>query len=325
MIDSHIHFSASAGTDRLNQLIAEMKLNKVALLCIPKGGVTPVESDAFAFQKQCPVPVYVFGGINRTIYQEGISPDECSKLLCNELTRLLSLGCTGIKMLEGKPDVRKRFPIPDFDSLHFDAFFKRLEAERIPVNMHINDPEEFWDAKNVAEYVKKAGWLYDESFINNEVQYGQILRVLHRYPKLKIVFPHFFFLSLQLERLSDILDAFPNVRIDLTPGIELYYNLSKQHEQAVRFFERYQNRILYGTDIGARALIRTEDVALSLPESRSRVKLIRDFLETKGNYLLEEDGYYVVERKPTVMHGLGLSSSVLEQIYEQNFLDFISL
>lgn len=48
-----------------------------------------------------------------------------------------------------------------------------------------------------------------------------------------------------------------------------------------------------------------------------------NFLETRGDYLLTEDGYYVVKRKPTVMHGLGLSDDVLENIYRQNFLDFI--
>ena len=120
------------------------------------------------------------------------------------------------------------------------------------------------------------------------------------------------------------MDSYPNVRIDLTPGIELYYNLSAQGDAARQFIERYQNRIIYGTDMGARALIRKEDVPLSIEECRSRVKLIRDFLETKGDYLLTEDGYYVVEREPVIMHGLGLSEEVLNKIYQQNFLDFIN-
>lgn len=147
---------------------------------------------------------------------------------------------------------------------------------------------------------------------------------MERHPRLRILFPHFFFLSCQLKRLAKILDSYPNVRIDLTPGIELYYNLSAQGDAARQFIERYQNRIIYGTDMGARALIRKEDVPLSIEECRSRVKLIRDFLETKGDYLLTEDGYYVVEREPVIMHGLGLSEEVLNKIYQQNFLDFIN-
>lgn len=324
MIDAHIHYSRSVGPQRLKKMIEEMNLEGIALLCIPKGGTIPVEEDAFAFRDSCSIPVYVFGGLDRSIYSPGLTPSAFSKRADRELSRLLALGCTGIKMLEGKPDVRKAFPVPDFDSEAFAPFFRRLEQEQIPVILHVNDPEEFWDGEHVADYVKKAGWFYDDTFINNEEQYTQILNVLERHPRLRILFPHFFFLSCQLKRLAKILDSYPNVRIDLTPGIELYYNLSAQGDAARQFIDRYQNRIIYGTDMGARALIRKEDVPLSIEECRSRVKLIRDFLETKGDYLLTEDGYYVVEREPVIMHGLGLSEEVLNKIYQQNFLDFIN-
>lgn len=323
MIDAHIHFSQSMGAERLKEIIKEMELEAIALLCIPKGGTVPVEEDAFAFRSSCDIPVYIFGGLSRSIYRQGMSVSEFAANADAELSRLLALGCTGIKMLEGKPDVRKAFAVPDFDSEFYDLFFDRLEREQIPLIFHVNDPEEFWDSEHVADYVKKAGWFYDSTFINNEEQYAQILRLLANHPNLKVLFPHFFFLSNRLERLAEILERYPNVRIDLTPGIELYYNLSSQQETAKQFINRYQKRIIYGTDIGARTLIRTDDVLLSLEECRSRVSLIRNFLETRGDYLLTEDGYYVVERKPTVMHGLGLSDDVLENIYRQNFLDFI--
>lgn len=323
MIDAHIHFSQSMGAERLKEIIKEMELEAIALLCIPKGGAVPVEEDAFAFRSSCDIPVYIFGGLSRSIYRQGMSVSEFAANADAELSRLLALGCTGIKMLEGKPDVRKAFAVPDFDSEFYDLFFDRLEREQIPLIFHVNDPEEFWDSEHVADYVKKAGWFYDSTFINNEEQYAQILRLLANHPNLKVLFPHFFFLSNRLERLAEILERYPNIRIDLTPGIELYYNLSSQQETAKQFINRYQKRIIYGTDIGARTLIRTDDVLLSLEECRSRVSLIRNFLETRGDYLLTEDGYYVVERKPTVMHGLGLSDDVLENIYRQNFLDFI--
>lgn len=326
MIDAHIHYAASVGQDRLNTLIHEAHLEALALQCIPKGGTLPVEEDAFAFQAQCSVPVYIFGGLDRSVYDTDPARSETSLLsekLDSEVTRLMNMGCTGIKMLEGKPDVRKNFCVPDFDSPVWEAYWARLETEQIPVYMHVNDPEEFWDAEHVADYVKKAGWFYDETFIGNEEQYRQILCVLHRHPRLRILFPHFFFLSKQLERLACILDAFPEVRIDVTPGIELYYNLSAQGAKAREFFLTYKERILYGTDIGARALIRSENVPLDLDECRSRIKLIRDYLETDGGYLLESDGHYVAERQPAVMHGLGLPQPVLDNIYCRNFLNFI--
>lgn len=60
-----------------------------------------------------------------------------------------------------------------------------------------------------------------------------------------------------------------------------------------------------------------------MKESRARAELITRFLETKGDYILEADGYYVKEKEPTLMHGLGLSEKILEKIYSTNFMDFI--
>ncbi|MEG0190220.1 MAG: amidohydrolase family protein [Lachnospiraceae bacterium] len=321
MIDGHIHFAKSMKTERLNAIIEEYQLERIALLCIPKGGNAPVETDALEFQKQCKVPVYIFGGISREIF--AMDKKELSGALVEEVKRLHKMGCIGIKMLEGKPDVRKAYPIPDFDTEPWEAYWELLEQEQTPVYMHVNDPEEFWDPDKVSEYAKKVGWFYDCSFINNEEQYTQVLHVLEKHPKLRILFPHFFFCSKQLKRLGHLLDCYPNVRIDVTPGIELYENLSQRHKEAVNFFQTYQDRICYGTDIGARSVIHAEDIPLSIEETRGRIQLITRFLEESGTYLLEPDGYYVKDGGTRVMHGLGLEQRVLEKIYRDNFMEFI--
>ena len=234
------------------------------------------------------------------------------------------MGCDGIKMLEGKPNVRKEYPIPDFDDEIWEEYWDVLEKRQIPVYMHVNDPEEFWDESKVSEYARKAGWFYDETYVNNEDQYRQMQEVLKRHPRLRILFPHFFFLSKDLGRLAAIFDRYPNVHTDVTPGIELYYNLSDQEEEAKAFFAKYQDRICFGTDIGARSLIYEEPIPLSIEESRSRLELTTRFLEEKGDYILSPDGYYFTEGKERLMHGLGLTPEILKKIYHDNFLKFIS-
>lgn len=319
-IDGHIHFSEDLGFERLEQIIKEQKLSGLALLCIPKGSVRAVEADAFSAGKRCRIPVWVFGGIDRTIYER----KDIAAALLAEIDRLTGLGCTGIKMLEGKPDVRKNCKIPDFDAAVWEPYWAELERRQLPVIMHINDPEEFWDVQKVSEYAKKAGWFYDETYVNNEAQYTQILNVLERHPGMRILFPHFFFLSKQLPRLAGILERFKEVRIDITPGAELYYNLSEDVMAARDFFETYQDRICYGTDIGARSVIWREAKPLSIEESRAREALITRFLETRGDYILEADGCYIEEKEPTLMHGLGLPDTILDKIYSKNFQAFIS-
>lgn len=320
MIDGHIHYAKSIGSDRLQHVIQKYHFSAIALQCIPGGNGIAVEQDAFEFRKSCKIPVYIFGGLDRRIYS--LHPDRMQEALLQEADRLMKIGCAGIKMLEGKPNVRKQYPIPDFESALWKDYWEYLEEKQVPVYMHVNDPEEFWNPLEVSEFAKKAGWFYDSTYINNEEQYRQILQVLENHPKLRILFPHFFFLSKQLDRLSEILDRYQNVYIDITPGIELYYNLSEQQERAKQFFDRYQERICFGTDIGARAVIKKEPTFLSIEECESRMHLITGFLETKGPYILKPDGYYVAGSEERQMCGLGLQGEILDKIYEKNFLRF---
>lgn len=321
MIDGHIHYAESLGSGKLDQLIEEYKIDGIALQCIPKDGKWAVENDALRYKEQSKIPVYVFGGIARDIFE--LPKEHLMFMLPEEISRLMELGCTGIKMLEGKPIVRKEWPIPNFDDMVWDPYFNKLEEEQVPVMFHINDPEEFWDAGKISEFAKKSGWFYDDTYINNEEQYRQIEERLKKNPDLRICFPHFFFLSNQLERLGSFFDRYRNVRIDLAPGIELYYNLSRQRDKAREFFIKYQDRICYGSDIGARSIIRREKLPLSIDESRGRIALITRFLEEKDDYILSPDGRYVKEGEPVLMHGLGLDAEVLEKIYRLNFLRFI--
>jgi len=113
-----------------------------------------------------------------------------------------------------------------------------------------------------------------------------VINVLQRHPDIKVVFAHFFFMSAQLERLGEYLDRYPNMCVDLTPGIEMYRNFSKNPEGARNFFRKYQDRILYGTDIGAKALLATPDEGIQKGESWSRINLVRSFLEKSGEFKL---------------------------------------
>ena len=75
----------------------------------------------------------------------------------------------------------------------------------VPVLLHVNDPEDFWDASAVPVWAAAQGWLYDESYVNNEEQYRQMEAILKRHPKIKFIFAHMYFMSAQLPRLAALL------------------------------------------------------------------------------------------------------------------------
>ena len=74
--------------------------------------------------------------------------------------------------------------------------------------------------------------------------------MLDKHPRLNVTLAHFFFLSEYRERATEILEKYPNVKFDLTPGWEMYIAFSKDTEGWHDFFEKYSERILFGTDSG---------------------------------------------------------------------------
>ena len=328
--DAHIHYDVSLGPDRVLEALEYEQADRAAFLCIPKGKSMDVETvvdGALRFAEaagKIGLRIDVFGGIDRRIYLQTDGPDAMAERLRGQIDRMLERGCVGIKMLEGKPNTRKAYPVPDFDSEIWEPWWAEAEQRQVPLIMHVNDPETFWDASKVDDFARKAGWFYDETYVNNEDQYAQIERVLERHPLLRILFPHFYFLSLQLPRLAKLLDRYPNVYTDVTPGTELILNMGAEdlHDEAHRFFINYQNRILYGTDIGGRQVIREEPALLSLEESRARANLVRTFLEAEGPYLLEDDGAYYTGRGSVTLTGLGLPAQVQRKILRENYETF---
>jgi len=236
--------------------------------------------------------------------------------------RMAQAGCDGIKMLEGKPQMRRKHPVPAFDDARWEAFWAWAEETGTPILWHVNDPENFWDSEHAPAFAVQQGWLYDDSYVNNEAQYAEVLNVLARHPALRIDFAHFFFMSAQLDRLDDILSRYGNVCVDLTPGIEMYENFSAGIDRARAFFERWHGRIIYGTDIGGRCILMGEDKAFDERENLRRPEIVREFLTLDGEREIASDGHFLIKRAPFIMRGLGLRGERLGEILGGNFARF---
>ena len=318
VIDCHIHFSHAKMIASLIAVADQLRINRFNIVCTPHHQRLSLVPDALHLKAHYPERVYVFGGLNVGTYL--MTPGLVGEIFAENIDQLLAAGCDGIKMIEGKPDMRKMLPIPAFDEDVFAAYWEKAATTQVPILFHVNDPEEFWDENNVPDWALERGWFYgDGSFINNEDQYSEIFNVLKKNPTLKITFAHFFFLSAQLTRLSDLLEEFPNVTIDLTPGIEMYHNFARDINVVRDFFIQYQDRILFGTDIGAKALLAAPVVGIEMTESHERVYLVRNFLENQGEFTLNPESGFLFGKPDAPFHGLGLPTPILDKIYYKNF------
>ena len=167
--------------------------------------------------------------------------------------RLLDMGCDGIKFIESKPDYRKYIGF-GLNSKIYDEMFDMLEERQVPIVCHINDPEEYWNEDKIREWpigerLIELGWLYNnDTFLSYEEIFDEMIQRLEKNPNLNIIFAHFMFLSNQIEIARKLVERYPNLKFDLTPGWEMYVGFAKNFDEWRSFFEANSDRICYGTD-----------------------------------------------------------------------------
>jgi predicted TIM-barrel fold metal-dependent hydrolase len=145
------------------------------------------------------------------------------------------------------------------DDPMFEPVLEFMQASGKPLLAHIGEPRNCWlpiDSMTVNG---------DKSYFANNPQYHMYLhpdypsherlmesrdKVLARYPELKLVGAHLGSLEWDVDVLAGRLDSYPNFAVDLAARV---CHLQIQDREKVRnFLTKYQDRILYATDLGVR-------------------------------------------------------------------------
>ena len=225
-----------------------------------------------------------------------------------QVERLLSVGCDGMKFIQMKPNVRKHLGRGICDPA-YDAAFSILEETRTPVLIHSADPETFWDITKMEPDHVKLGWYYgDGTFPTSEQIYTETFARLDRNPRLNVILAHFFFLSFKPDEAVRVLERYPNVFFDLTPGWEMYDGFAANVDFWHDFFEKYSDRIIFGTDDhDNRAAYRHKNIGRS----------VCTILEH------ERGAFELSTFEGRRVAGLGLSDGTLDKICRENFLRYV--
>lgn len=250
-----------------------------------------------------PGRAFVFGGFDYRSMAAGGKPDIPFE---TQLQQLLDVGCDGLKLLMGKPGPRKELNHP-LDGPIFQPFLAMAETLQIPVLWHSGDPPEFWDEATVPLWARGRGWSYDSTFPSKPQIEAEMSRVFSRHPKLKLILPHFYFLSDRLDDAAELLSNYPAYSLDLAPGVEMFHNFTANYDASRQFFIDHADRILYGTDFG-----------VYCGWHRDRGMMVRRFLETADTFDVPDDILMSPDDRPP-LRGLGLPEDVLQNIYVENF------
>lgn len=197
------------------------------------------------------------------------------------------------------------------DSEYYKGFWEACEKQGFPVLCHVGDVEDFWYEDRTPQWAKTRNWgYYNGDYPTLQELYAEVENILGDHPELKVTFCHFLFMSPDIEKADQFLTNYPNANLDLSLGVELMYNISQNHEEYREFFRKYDDRILFGTDIG---------MSTTLPQHLARLWLIRNFLETDEQFHTVQEADELLTRYEKPYKGLNLPRSSLEKIYAANY------
>lgn len=209
------------------------------------------------------------------------------------------------------------FQLPD-DPI-FDPVYAHLAKRRKPLLAHLAEPREAWlplDPKSVhyGYYSKNPKWhLYNRpEFPSHAALMDARDHILAKHPDLVVIGAHVGSLEYDVDEIAKRLDKYPNFHVEVSARTN---DLTRQPAAKVRaFFEKYQDRILYGVD---RSWMphRTPDVK---PTDEARQKFAADL---EAQYRRDWDYYAgagAITYGADTVEALGLPKGVLEKFYWRN-------
>ena len=309
VIDAHAHFS-EFGTWRPRLTTKNLRSQGEFMLNVIKNGrlsginVTGREAGLY-LKARYPGMFYAGGYVPWSGETESLKVKDWNEYV----GRLIEMGFDGIGEMGNKPVLRSKHKPLDGD--YYRGFWEACESLGVPILCHVADPEEFWDEKLAPEWAKSRGWVYYlDDYPTKEELYAEMENVLDTHPNLKVTLCHFYFISADLERAEEFMNRYNNVSLDLTLGIELMYNISRRRDDWRDFFIKFQDRIIFGTDIATWQ---------TLQQALDRIWLIRNFLESDEEFYTPETADMLLTRYVEPFVGLKLPEGALRKIYCENF------
>ncbi|MCW5980514.1 MAG: amidohydrolase family protein [Bryobacteraceae bacterium] len=197
-------------------------------------------------------------------------------------------------------------PLVKVDDPRFDPMWEAAGAHRLPVLIHVSDPESFFDPvdernERYTALLRRPEWsFHGRDFPSDAELQAARDRVMARHPRTEFLILHFGN-SANLGYMAEVLDRYPNATLEFGARLE---EIGRQPRVTQRFFDRYQDRILFGTD-----------AIIDMPEKVAGADRLYPtyfrFLETDDDYIPLSGVYWRI-------YGIKLPETILRKVYYQN-------
>ena len=336
LIDIHTHLSFAAkhangvsiGEDlnflaTANDVLPLMDRKNIRIMVNLTGGVGKgLEQSIARFQTPHPDRFVTF----TEPWWERTNQPGYAKFQAEEIERAHKAGARGLKILKIlglylRENVSTG-PLVKVDDPRFDPMWEVCGSLGIPVAIHVSDPEAFFlpiDRFNerFEELNNHPDWsFHGKDFPSNAEILDARNHVLARHPKTQFIVLHVGNNAENLPYVSQCMDRYPNMNVELAARIG---ELGRQPRMSKKFFDKYQDRILFGTDAVPHGIETPQQVFTD-----QLYEIYYRFLET-------EDEYFDYAPAPVPpqgrwrIYGLGLSDQILKKVYYENAARLLKL
>lgn len=203
------------------------------------------------------------------------------------------------------------------DDKGFAPVFRHLTQKKIPLIAHQGEPRNCWLP------VEQMTTNNDKAYFSNHPEYHMYLHpempsyeslmarrdhMVAANPKLRVIGAHMASLEWSVDEAAKFLDAHPNAVIELAARIaQIQYQSVRDYNKVRDFFIRYQDRIMYGTDL----TLNPGD------DAQGFKKVAHDYWLSDWTYLATAETQRVADIDADA-RGLALPKSVIDKIYYTN-------
>jgi predicted TIM-barrel fold metal-dependent hydrolase len=272
-------------------------------------------TDALALEKQYPDRVAFAASFDATNSKQ---PGWLARVE-DQLKGDLAQGAVGVKVWK---DIGMQQRDPDgravmIDDARFTPIFQFLEQRGVIVLGHQGEPRNAWlpldqmttrgDRQYFTEHPEYHMAAHPE-WPSYEEQLAARDRLLDRHPQMRFLSLHLASLEWNVDRIGEFLNRYPNASVDLAARlVHLKLQASADRERVRQFFIRYQDRILYATDLTR--LLEQSDSAFA---EEAHTVWLNDWRFLVGSGELRSEEFDAPFR------GLALPSDVVDKIYSAN-------
>jgi predicted TIM-barrel fold metal-dependent hydrolase len=329
LIDFHTHISVSVKSEHgvelvperqylgtADELLAVMERKNIRAMVNLTGGYDKGLAEAVSkYDRAHPGRFYTFTEPSYSRFKEADYP----KLQAQAIEQAHRDGARGLKILKTLGLYLREGitsgALVKIDDPRFDPMWDACGQLNMPVAIHVSDPIAFFTPtdrfnERYEELNNHPDWsFHGGDFPSNDELLAARNRVMAKHPKTQFVVLHVGNFAENLQNVSENLDRFPNMFVDIAARVG---ELGRQPVTSRKFFDKYQDRILFATDATPHGD--------EFPQQVFNDKLYEiyfRFLETEDEYF----DYAPAKIPPQGrwrIYGINLPDVILRKVYYEN-------